>query len=746
MLFLTLSNLTVAQYTYSGKVRDQTNNEPLIGAHIRWAEGQNQTVTDEKGAFHFDADLKQIVLKITYVGYQTKKVTLSADEISGKPIIIYLQKSTNALSPVTVIARKSSQRPDQVMDALSTANLSHDAGQFLKGSPNISGIRKGGGFGVDPVLRGFKKNQLMVEMDGVLQSQGACPNRMDPPTSHVQMEQIKEVEVLKGPYALKHGPSFGGVINFKAQQPDFYSAPSLTGYATVGYESNIDRQRYAGGIEKEGGAWTTSLYGAFTSTENYEDGSGRSVNAGMSNSEYSVQTSVQLSGSSSIKAKLSQNFARNVDYPALMMDMRKDNIINATLSFTNNSVGNGKLEAAAFGSYVSHIMDNLDRDMAGMVEAVTDLSTETYGYDLSYVLPSPSGNLTLGTDATLRNMEGFRNRDFKMGPMAGESVNDNIWQGGKRNRFGGVVEYQPNFGDWDVVISSRFDLYYSNAGDPDPGFAQSVGDLNQRHLGWSASAGVNRSLGRRWSAGLWLGRSERYPGMDELFVNYLAIGMDPYEYIGNPQLSSEANHQIDAMINYTKSNLSVELSLFYSYVTDYISAEIRPGLSPKKPGTPGVKQFVNVEEAALYGFEWTLKNAGRNRLGYSLSSAYTIGRNIAAHEDLPQIPAFEANLKVNFRFLDERLVPQLHLRGVADQKRVAESFDERPTDGYLLTNFKLGYEIGNGFRLSTGVNNLFDVTYHEHLNRSLQGSTVPINDPGRSFFLELKWNGVLSSI
>ncbi|MGM0547130.1 MAG: carboxypeptidase-like regulatory domain-containing protein, partial [Bacteroidota bacterium] len=287
LLFLfALSDSSLAQHTFTGKILDQSNDKPLAGAHVHWTDGEITTITDVNGEFSLTADAEDLTLRVTYVGYKTQTVTLSAKEISEDPAVIALRKSMEAMSPVAVLARKSSNQPDQFMDAISTVNLSHDAGQFLKDSPNISGIRKGGGFGVDPVLRGFKKNQLMIEMDGVLQSQGACPNRMDPPTSHVQMEHIEEVEILKGPYALKHGPSFGGVINFKSQQPDFYRDPVLSSYFTVGYESNIDRQRYAGGIKKEGGRWTTNLYGAFASTENYEDGSGNNVNAGMSNAEY----------------------------------------------------------------------------------------------------------------------------------------------------------------------------------------------------------------------------------------------------------------------------------------------------------------------------------------------------------------------------------------------------------------------------------------------------------------------------
>lgn len=746
LLTFAFSTQARAQHIYSGIVLDESNRQPLTGAHVHWQEDGLTTVTNEKGRFRFTSDADRLIVRISYLGYKSKFVNLLPADQTEEETVIYLRETIQAISPVTVLARKASAHPDQFMDANATVNLSHDAGQFLKDSPNISGIRKGGAYGVDPVLRGFKKNQLMVVMDGVLQSQGACPNRMDPPTSHIQMEQIEEVEILKGPYALKLGPSFGGVINFKSQKPNLYNSPELSSYFTAGYESNINRQRYSGGLKKEGGMWSTRVYGAFASTENYEDGSGNSVNSGMSNAEYTAETSVQINDENAIRAKFSQNFARDVDYPALMMDMREDNITNATLTYTNNEAGSGRLESSFFGSHVEHVMDNLDREMAMMTEAVTDLTTETYGYDLAYTYPAASGTWSVGSDATLRNMEGFRTRDFKMGPMAGQTVNDNVWQGGKRNRFGGFIEFQPDIRNWDFVISSRLDYYYSNASDPDMNFVQSLGDLDQNHLGWSASAGFTRELNPNWTTGLWIGRSERYAGMDELFVNYLAIGMDPYEYVGNPQLNSEANHQVDAMLTYSNELVRIETTLFYSYITNYISAAVRPDLTPKQQGAPGVKQYFNVDEAALYGFEWTLRNTGGGRLSYSFSTAYTVGRDLTAHDDLPQIPAYEANLKLDYRLWNNRLIPRLHLRGVAEQDRVSETFNEQPTDGYLLTNFTLSSKLFNGIQLSAGVNNLFDVTYHEHLNRNLQASNLPINDPGRSIFVELKWNGVLSKL
>ena len=62
----------------------------------------------------------------------------------------------------------------------STQLLDHDAGNFLKNLPEISGIKKAGNFGTDPVLRGFKYEQLNIVTDGAVNAINACPSRMDP--------------------------------------------------------------------------------------------------------------------------------------------------------------------------------------------------------------------------------------------------------------------------------------------------------------------------------------------------------------------------------------------------------------------------------------------------------------------------------------------------------------------------------------------------------------------------------------
>jgi len=73
------------------------------------------------------------------------------------------------------------------------------------------GVEKRGNYGMEPVLRGFKYDQLNVQFDGGVHTANACPNRMDPAISQISPSEIEKIEVIKGPYDVRFGSSFGGI-------------------------------------------------------------------------------------------------------------------------------------------------------------------------------------------------------------------------------------------------------------------------------------------------------------------------------------------------------------------------------------------------------------------------------------------------------------------------------------------------------------------------------------------------------
>ncbi|MBQ0740308.1 TonB-dependent receptor, partial [Aquimarina celericrescens] len=64
---------------------------------------------------------------------------------------------------------------------------------------NGFGLIKRGNYAIDPSFRAAQYEQLNIQYDGGTKVMHACPNRMDPITTHVMPEDISKIEVVRGP-------------------------------------------------------------------------------------------------------------------------------------------------------------------------------------------------------------------------------------------------------------------------------------------------------------------------------------------------------------------------------------------------------------------------------------------------------------------------------------------------------------------------------------------------------------------
>jgi len=723
-----------------GKIFNTETRGPVPDVNILLQPGQMGTASDENGQFEID-DLEPGAYKLilTHIGYIRKVVSIQIEATQTTHLQIGMDPATDrSLSPLTVIGRSASMQPQSELDVQTAIHAPEDAGLYLQNAPNVSGIRKGA-HGIDPVIRGFSQGQLNIRMDGFATVSGACPNRMDPPTSHIQMGEVEKVEILKGPYALRYGPSFGGVVNFISQKPEYSDNLHINGHLQTGYETNINGKSVSGSISGGDSKFNFDLSGSASGYGDYKDGAGRTFPSGITSKKYKAGIGLHPADRQEVEVKFQQSFVNDADYPALMMDMREDNTTVASAGYTLQPGIRqiNQLSADVYHSRVNHVMDNRDKAMAGMVNAVTDARTRVYGAKLEMTSPINSGLLFWGADYEYSNIDGIRTRNFLMGDMKGKTLKDNVWQDGKISNYGLYAEFRTHISRMQYVVSTRFDINHATAGQADPLFIQSAGSLDSDFLNWSLSAGATRSLSEKMDLGIWIGRGVRSPGMQERFINYLPVGRDPYEYIGNPQLNPESNYQGDIKIRWNGAWGMSEMTAFYSYIDQYISAKIRPDLNPKQMGVPGVKQFMNLDKARLYGFEYRF-NARAGKMRFNMNAAYTIGENLENHEPLPEIPPFEADGSISYLFRNGQFEPAFSIRAVSRQNRVVESFGETETPGFLLLNSRITAHPWSNVALSAGINNIADVTYYEHLSCSVQGSSAPIYNPGRSFFFEIR--------
>jgi outer membrane receptor protein involved in Fe transport len=117
-----------------------------------------------------------------------------------------------------------------------------------------------------------------------------------------------------------------------------------------------------------------------------------------------------------------------------------------------------------------------------------------------------------------------------------------------------------------------------------------------------------------------------------------------------------------------------------------------------------------------------------------------INPSSGTNDPLPEIPPFESNLKFQYRFFNNRFVPEIRLRMVAAQKRISPDYHETPSVAFSTLDFNLVYLFGKNLKVRAGVSNIFNTSYYEHLNRNQIGSQIPLYEMGRSFYLNLTFN------
>ena len=716
---------------------DQDSKQPIIGAVFQY--GKQTGISDETGTIRFDllASTPMILSHLSYGQW-----VLSANDIlqaieSGQTL---KKEKPLMVQPVTILALRTNTNEPESIKVDNQDRLSHDAGALLSQTPLISGIRKSGSYGFDPVMRGFKYDQLNVVINGVQSATAACPNRMDPPTSQIAPNMIREVEVLKGPHSLRYGTAFGGTINFLTTAPNFPATNNLYGRLTGAYESNGTIGRSEGLIGFSGAKYDIGLFGSWSQGNDYTDGSGNAVLSKFQRSSFGTLIGIKVAKNQVVTLSAKKNTARDVDFPALPMDLRTDDtwMFNANHALQLNKASLKSWKTTLYASFVDHYMDNLLKPLdPRMMNASTGAKTKNYGGRTEGTWKFDVGNLYVGADYKVEEAEGKRTREFLMGSNSGKIVVDNAWQNGKISKTGLFSEFQLNHNTFNFVFSGRLEINNAAIQDPAPEFIDVNPESDITQINPGLSIGGIKSFNNGLNLGLWVGHAQRSGSLTERYINYFPVGQDPYEMIGNPMINAEINNQIDVSFSYLASSSTIELSLFSSFLKDYISSEIRGDLTPKIPTSPGVRQYINIDNAFMAGFEITWNQKLFAGIQHAFSVAYTYGENKVINEALPEIAPLDLRYTLQANYFNGKLKPEIAFRYVAQQNRISTSFGETETPSFNLLDLKVEYQVIKTLNAAVGVKNLFNTTYYEHLTRSVRSTPNAIMAPGRNIFVSL---------
>ncbi|MDL0439661.1 TonB-dependent copper receptor [Stutzerimonas frequens] len=673
-----------------------------------------------------------------------------ADSVELAPMVI---TGVSQQSPLTVVT--DPKIPRQPMPA-------SDGADYLKTIPGFSAVRNGGVNG-DPVFRGMFGSRLKLLSNGG-EMLGACPNRMDSPSSYISPDTFDKLTVIKGPQTVLWGPGASAATVLFEREPEQFSEPDyrINGSLLTGSNGRFDRNLDAAAGNAQGYA---RLMANSSQADDYDDGNGDTMPSRYDkwNTDVALGWTPDADTLVELTAGRGDGYAR---YAGRGMDGSQFQRESLGLRFEKTNIGETfyGLEAQVYYNYADHIMDNYSlRDFVPTammtVPTLSRVDRRTLGGRLVGTWQWTDVELKAGVDAQRSEHRKVMDPTLHVNQMVAAAGSDALpWvPDAMLHNYGVFGELSWQLSEREKLISGlRLDLHEAT---DERAFFRSHHPTLKNMMGMPISqnwdnptAGETRrdtlysgfvryeeeltSLPATWYAGL--GHAERFPDYWELFVsNPGPVGtVQPFDSV-----RPEKTTQLDVGLQYAKGPLEAWVSAYAGLVEDYILFSYVPGVMPGM-----LRAEVSNVDATIAGAEMGASYRFSSNWKGDASLAYAWGENRSDDRALPQIPPLEGRLGLTYE-RDNWSTSGLW-RVVASQGRVAENqgtvvgkdFDESAGFGVLAVNG--AYRVNQHFKLSAGIDNLLDKNYSEHLN--LAGSagfadyglepTSRVNEPGRTYW------------
>ncbi len=610
--------------------------------------------------------------------------------------------------------------------------------------PEVSLVRRSG-IANDIILRGQKKDNINILIDGA-KVYGACPNRMDPPTSHILANNVDGIDITEGPYDVENFGTLSGAVMITTRKPE----KELAGEVGVNFGSWNYQKTYA---SMSAGTDNVRflLSASRESSDQYKDGDGNTFYEQIANLDptttsqykpeykeqqaYVKQTAmaklfVDTAENQELRLSYTANRSDDVLYPSSKMDALYDNSDVLNVEYTIRDLGSYSkaLDFQFYDSKVDHPMSTYYRLASGTNSAnemISALTTAVQGFKVKnrMELDADTG-LTVGLDASKRNWDGQYTvmGGMMVTPMDGKISIDDV----DTQNQALFVELDKRIDAWNVKGGLRAD---STSIKPGNAYVQQDNDYNS--VGGFVFASYNASAATRYFGGV--GVSSRVPDARELYFHGPSM-MGPIE-TGTPDLKQTTNTEIDLGVEHKYQSASVKAKLFHSTLKDYIyynadsSANNFENIDAVIYGASlSGAWFINDQFSLDYGIAWQRGEKSEALVGQS-------------DKDLAEISPTKLNLAFNY---DYSANGSVRLEYIAADKWSNYDADngEQAIDAYQVINLKVQQLVNKNIELTLGVDNLTDKTYattntYKDLTLLFDTSNnrMLMNEPGRYVYL-----------
>ncbi|WP_373028897.1 TonB-dependent receptor [Sulfurovum sp.] len=632
---------------------------------------------------------------------------------------------------------------------------SADLGEALaEQSSSVSLVRRSG-IANDIVLRGQKKDNINVTIDGT-KVHGACPNRMDPPVSHVLTNNIDYVEINEGPFNVEDFGALSGDVKIHTIKPsEEFEGELNLGLGSWGYQK--------GSFSMSGAVADTDnvrflLSGSAEKSGQYEDGDGddfvgqiaRSISEGIAPmgaqyqpayrdmDAYSKKTFMaklfwDITDNQELRLSYTANRSDDVLYPSSKMDALYDDSDIYNMEYIAKDLGSysKELNLQVYQSDVDHPMTTLYRMMSdsNSTDGVWDskkamtshLTTKMQGVKLKNSFDVDNHTITAGIDYSLRNWDGRYYMNMMPNNTIGKSIDD-----ADTKNIGLFVKDHIKLDKLQIDLALRYDdtkITNNNTTQQDNNYNELTGYI-------FATYQVNETT--KYFAGL--GKSSRVPDARELYF-ISSMGTE----VGTDTLKNTVNYEFDIGVEKKYENATIKAKAFYSKLDGFIAYN----------ADKMMHAFENVD-ATIYGFDLSGTYIATDSLYFDYGMSYQKGEKDNPLRDqngtnMPEIPPFKLNAAVNYDY-DESLALRAEVVVSDTWTDYDEDNGEQELDAYAVLNLRATKQFNKNFELTVGVDNLFDETYavsntYKDLTLlSIDNSDVMLmNEPGRYFYTNIRY-------
>ncbi|MBL6973818.1 MAG: TonB-dependent receptor [Sulfurimonas sp.] len=624
-----------------------------------------------------------------------------------------------------------------ITEVAENAQVSADLAEALSAKiPSVTMNRRSG-IANDVYIRGQKRDNISVEVDGT-KTHGACPNRMDPPVSHILANQIDEVEVIEGPYDVTTFGTMSGGLKITTKKPTKEVKGEVTaGVGSWGYKK-------LGATISGGNDTVRVLVSASTEQSGqYEDGDGNDFAQQLKNypaagtatyqTKYEdmdayekksvmAKAFVSVTDDQELRLSYTGNRSDNILYPNSKMDALYDdsNIYNIEYNIANINDVHKAINLQYYYSDVDHPMSTLYRNSGAVNYMTSHLKTSTQGLKLKNNFALDDYKIVVGLDGSLRTWDGdyYRNGTLHAVP---KSIND-----AETKNAALFATMDKQFGNVAVKLGARYDMTditNANAAQQD----NSYNALN-------ANIFTTYTIDTQNKVFIGIGQASRVPDAREL---YFVSSMG--STVGTPNLDQTTNREIDLGYEFSNDLTKVKVKTFYSDLEDYIY--IKQGVA--------TNAFSNID-AKIYGAEISSETFVSDDVTLEASLAYKRGKKdqaLAGQTDtnLADIAPLQARLGATYEYAKNSAVSAELLASDAWDTYDSDN-GEQKLAGWATLNLKAKHAFGKTLELTVGVNNLFDTTYatsntYTDLTLLLGGTeqVMLLNDPGRYLYTNLTY-------